>query len=159
MSISLPVADKNVLVDVKRAMESFKRTRVSDGPDPVTGTYSFILDITAVTEDIYLPVSISSGKKPTGFVYQIEGTAPGSIASTDISCRGDGITQTTLGTIFYSKIPAGMTATFRISIHMRGAVGKSYRIVINQLNYKRDPRDTRYQKSVQDIHTKMVKFS
>lgn len=148
-----------IIVDVLSTKKSFRRTHNPDGPDPVTGKFSFIIDIAADAKDIYLPISISSGKKPTGFVYQIEGTAQGFISTTDISCRGDKITQVTLGTIVYCKIPAGMTATFRIRIEMRGQIGKAYRSVIREIHYKFDPRDARYQESLQDLGTRMLKFS
>ena len=159
MSDSVTGNDGYLVVDVRDTKESFRRTRVPDGPDPIVGKFSFVIDIAAVAGDVYLPVSIASGKKPTGFVYQIEGTVRGFISTTDISCTGEGITQITLGTIVYCKIPKGMTATFRIRVEMKGQVGKSYRIVIRQIQYKRDPGDARYQRSPQDIRTKMLKFS
>lgn len=146
-------------VDVQDTKASFKRTRNPDGLDPVIGKFWFELNITAGTKDIYLPVSVASGKKPAGFVYQLEGTVPGQISKTDISCKGEGITQITLGTIVYCKIPAEMTAAFRIRIEMRGQVGKSFRAVLTHMHYKFDLRDTRYQKHIQQIHTKMLKFS
>ncbi len=159
MDTALPTSDSNLIIDVRDTKESFRRTRVPDGPDPVLGKFSFVIDITAVLNDAYVPVSIASGKKPTGFVYQIEGTVPGAIATTHIECKGEGITQVTLGTIVYARIPRGMTATFRIRIEMRGQVGKSYRVVIRQMQYKRDPGDARYIKLAQHLRTKMVKFS
>lgn len=159
MSVPIPVTDNPLLIKVRDTKASFRRTRVPDGPDPVTGKFWFVIDVTAASKDIYLPISIASGKKPTGFVYQIEGTVQGFISTTDISCKGEGVTQITLGTIFYCKIPKGATARFRIRVEMRGQVGKSYRVVIRQIHYKFDPSNARYQKALQDIHTKMLKFS
>lgn len=159
MSNLRPATDSNLLIKVRDTKTSSRRTRVDDGPDPVTGKFWFEIDITAVTKDIYLPFSIASGKKPTGFVYQIEGTAEGSIVTTDISYKGDGVTQITMGTLVYCKIPVGMTAAFKIRVEVRGQLGKAYRVVIRQINYKFDPGDARYQKDAQDIHTKMEKFS
>lgn len=147
-----------IAVRARDLNETVRRTRIPDKPDPVIGTFWFTLEVTTLAHDIYLPVSIASGKKPTGFVYQIEGTAEGSIVKTDISCRGDGITQVTLGTLVYCKIPAGSTALFRIRIEVRGKVGKEYQIAIRQINYKRDPGDTRYQKVAQSIRSKQVRF-
>lgn len=92
-------------------------------------------------------------------MYQIEGTAKGSILTTDISCKGDGITQVTLGTLLYCKIPQGMTASFHIRIEVRGQLGKSYLVAIRQINYKLDPGDARYQKSTQDIRARVLKFN
>lgn len=151
--------EKYILVDVKDTRESFKRTRIPDGPDRVVGNYIFIVEVTALTEDLYLPMSVASGKKPAGFVYQIEGTAEGSIQKTDISCRGEKVTQVTFGTIIYCKIPAGMTAAFRIRIETRGQVGKSYKIVISQIHFKLNPLDARYQTLIQNLQTKILKFS
>ena len=116
------------------------------------------LDISAVGGDVYIPVSIASGKKTTGFIYQIEGTAKGAISTTTIECDGEGITQITLGTIVYSKIPVGKTATFRILIVTKGQMKKEYRVVINQINYKLDPGDARYVKEQVQIGTKFVQF-
>ena len=159
MSKPAPDPAKDLIVDVKESKRSFKRIDRPEGPDQVLGTFSFIVDITAASGDIFIPLSIASGKKPTGFVYQIEGTAEGEIVTTAISCRGDGVTQITLGTLLYCKIPSGMTATFRIRIEIRGKVGKSYRVVIHQLHYKRNTSEARYLKYSSDISTKMLKFS
>lgn len=146
-------------IKVKDADERLKRTKVLNGPDVVVGKFSLTLEITAVQGDLYVPLSIASGKKPTGFVYQIEGTGPSSIVTTDISCKGNGITEVRLGTIVYSKIPKGMTGEFRIHIEVRGKIGKAYRVLIYQINYKNSPTDARYQKSLVDIGTRMLKFS
>lgn len=159
MSSPIPVIDQHTRIKVRDTNESFRRTKVKDGPDLVVGKFWFEIDITAVSKDIYIPLSIASGKKPTGFVYQIEGTVQGFILATDITCKGEAITQITLGTIVYSKIPAGMTGAFKIRVEIRGQVGKSYRVLIRQINYKFDPGDARYQKLLQNIHGKMLKFS
>ena len=91
------------------------------------------------------------------FRYQIEGTSEGSLSTTDISCSGAGVTQVTLGTILYSKIPAGKTATFRILIEIRGKTGGTYRIVINRINYKFAPTDARSEKFLDELPTKTLK--
>lgn len=155
---TLPSNTADMIVKVREMKESSRRVDNPDGPDPVIGKFWFTLDITALVRDIYIPVSISSGKKPTGFSYQIEGTVPGTIKTMNISCKGEGITQVTHGTIVYCKIPAGLTATFEIRVEMRGALSKEYRIVIYQIQYKFSPTDTRYQKSSQDIRSKTEKF-
>ncbi len=145
-------------VRVQKSQARFKRIRDPKGPDSGVGEFFLLLDITALEETVCIPISIASGKKPTGFVYQIEGTAEGSISTTDISCKGDGVTQITLGTILYAKIPKGKTATFRILVEMRGKVGKSYTIAINRINYKFDPSDARYEKYQNEIRTKAFAF-
>jgi hypothetical protein len=90
-------------------------------------------------------------------VYQIEGTSEASLSTTDISCSGKGVTQITLGTILYCKIPAGKTATFRLLIQVRGKTGGEYRIVINRINYKFAPTDARYEKYTDELSTKTLK--
>lgn len=147
-----------IRVRVRSIKESARKIPVPEKPDPVLGKFWFDVDVSAGPRDVYVPLSVASGKKPTGFVYQIEGTTEGTISTTDISCEGDGITQVTLGTLLYAKIPALMTASFRIRIEMRGRLGKSYRVVLRQINFKLDPGDARYQKLPQDISGKMLKF-
>lgn len=158
MNDPIPGTDPYIRINVRHADESSRRTKVLDGPDPVIGKFWFVIDITAISRDVYLPLSITSSKKPTGFVYQIEGTVQGFISSTDISCQGESVTQVTLGTLVYCKIPLGKTATIKIRVEVRGQLGKSYRVAIRQINYKLDPGDARYQKSPQDMRSKMLKF-
>jgi len=145
-------------VHVDKTQSRFKRVRDGNGSRTGIGEFFLLLSITAKDTALYIPLSIASGKKPTGFVYHIEGTAEGMISTTDISVRGEGVTQLTLGTILYAKIPVGKTAVFRLLIEMRGKVGKTYGIVINRINYKHNPSDARYQKYLQEIPTKTVKF-
>lgn len=149
---------EDISVRLKEVKKSTHKIPNPDGPDPVQGKFWFTIDIQAGARDLYVPVSISSGKKPTGFSYQIEGTVQGSIKTASVECKGDGITQITHGTIIYAKIPAGLTASFKIRIEMRGTLNKSYRIVVHQLQFKFSPMDTRYQKLLLDIKGKMEKF-
>jgi hypothetical protein len=151
-------ASESLLVDLKKYNQNFSRVRVPDGTDIGLGNFNLNVDITAVKEDIYIPVSIASGKKPTGFVYQIEGTKPGSIKTADISCKGEGVTQITLGTIVYAKIPRGLTATFRIRIQIQGKIMASYRVVIREIRFKFDPSDARYKVSPVEINADMIRF-
>lgn len=147
-----------LLINLKKYDENFSRVRVPNGTDVGIGRFTLNIDITAVKEDIYIPISIASGKKPTGFVYQIEGTNQGSIRTTDISCKGEGVTQITLGTIVYAKIPRGLRATFRIHIEIQGKLMESYRVVIHEVRYKYDTSDTRYKVSSAQINTDMIRF-
>lgn len=153
----IPVAQPFV-IKIRKNDENFKRIRNPDGPDGALGKFYLHVEITAVKEDVYIPISIASGKKPTGFVYLIEGTDQGFISTTEIICRGDGVTQVTLGTIVYAKIPTGMAATFRIRIEVRGRIGQEYRAVIWKIRYKHIPSDARYMETVQEIQTKFLKF-
>lgn len=93
-----------------------------------------------------------------GFIYQIEGTAEGEIDTTEISCRGKGVSQITLGTLLFAKISSGHTANFRAHIKIWGGISKEYKVVINQISYKLDPSDARYKKLDVEIGTKTVKF-
>lgn len=150
--------DEYVRWKMQKMRTDFVRIRNPEGPDIGRGKFFFYLNITALNETVYVPVSIASSKKPTGFVYLIEGTAKGTIYRTDISCRGEGVTQITLGTLLYAKIPKGKTASFRTLVEMRGKVGKEYKIVINRINYKLNPRDARYQRFNTTIRTKTLRF-
>lgn len=150
--------EPGVVIKVKDQQVSARRIPDPTKQDSVHGKFWFTIDITALAKDVYVPLSVASGKKPAGFMYQIEGTAPGTIKSTDISCKGDGILQVMHGTILYAKIPAGKTAMFKLRIEMRGALGKTYGITIYQIQYKWYPTDTRYQKLAQAIRSKMEKF-
>ncbi len=154
----LAAALEPMRISIQKSQARFKRIRNPHGPDEGVGEFFMLVHITATSREIYIPTSIASGKKPTGFVYQIEGTAKGSISTTHISCGGEGITQVTLGTIVYTKIPQGMTAEFRILIEMRGQMEKEYKIGINRIQYKYTPSDARYQKYVTDLSSKNLRF-
>jgi hypothetical protein len=122
------------------------------------GQFTLSLSITCLREVLYIPLSVASGKKPTGFIYQIEGTAEGSISSAKISCKGEEITQITLGTLRYVKISRGKRANFRMTFTIEGDYGKEYKIVVNQVNYKFDPGDARYKKFDVAIETAPLEF-
>lgn len=149
--------DTPLVVTVQKSQARFKKIRNPEVRNAGTGEFFLLIDIAASGKDVYIPLSIASGKKPAGFIYQIEGTSEGSLSTTDISCSGAGVTQITLGTILYSRIPAGKTATFRILIEIRGKTGETYRIVINRINYKFAPTDARYEKFLDELPTKTLK--
>lgn len=135
------------------------RNRRNTDADAELAEFFFLIDLTALVETIYVPLSVASSKKPTGFVYQIEGTAPGAIVAATVSCKGEGVTQITLGTILYAKISKGMTATFRILVHMRGREAKSYKIIINRINYKHDLNTLRYESLLTALTTEMLRIN
>jgi hypothetical protein len=151
-------ADEFLKVRIQKSQARFKRVRDPEGPDAGIGEFFLLVDITALREAVYIPISIASGKKPTGFVYQIEGTGAGSLSTADISCRGAQVTQVTWGTILYAKIPSGKTATFRVLVEMKGKIGKAYTVAINRINYRFDPSDARYQKYEQEVRSKTLTF-
>lgn len=147
----------SLVAHIRKSQARFKRIRTK-GPDTGTGEFFLEIDITS-SEDTYIPLSIASGKKPAGFVYQIEGTSEGTLSTTNLSCKGTGITQLTVGTLLYAKIPAEKTATFRILIEIKGSIGHTYRIILSRINYKRNPEDARYQKYEADLGSDTLKFT
>jgi hypothetical protein len=151
--------DAYIEVTVKKNQARFQKIKKKGEEDRAEGKFYIEVAITAKQQDVFVPVSIASGKKAAGFMYQIEGTAPGSIATADIKARGEGVSQVTLGTLLYAKIPAGKTALFTIHATTRGAFGKQYRIVFTRLNYKLHLTDARYQQYLKEIHSESVAFS
>lgn len=148
--------DAYIDVKVKKKQARGERIRLEDAKDKLIGKFYIELDITAKQENVFIPLSIASGKKTAGFMYQIEGTAPGSIATADIKVRGEGVTQVTVGTLLFAKIPAGKTATFQIHATVRGAYGNAYKIVFTRLNYKLNLTDARYQQYLKEIHSESI---
>jgi hypothetical protein len=151
--------DEYIVVKRQDNQSRFERIRIKDQADKAVGHYLMMIEVTAKQKTVVMPLSIASGKKPTGFVYQIEGTGEGSLSTAQVSCHGEGITQITLGTIVYVKIPPLKTATFRIQIEIRGKLGKVYKLVIHRINYKLRVTDARYKQYVKEISSKSLKFS
>jgi hypothetical protein len=114
--------------------------------------------VTSKQGEVYVPLSIASGKKVTGFVYQIEGTGVGSLATANVEGKGVGVTQVTLGTLRYAKIPLEKTASFRIQVEMKGKIGKEYSALIHQINYKLSATDARYKKFLGGVSTRTLEF-
>lgn len=152
---------KDPYIDVKVEMNqaSFRGAKPKESGDTVVGNFLVKIAVTAKQGEVFVPVSIASGKKVAGFMYQIEGTAEGSVATADIKVRGDGVLQVAVGTLHYAKIEAGQTATFEIRATVRGKYGKSYKIVFSRLNYKLHLADARYQQYLKEMHSKKVTFS
>lgn len=147
-----------IFFKVKESRAHFKEVRNAEGKRVGRGQFFLLVDIIALQGALYIPTSLASGKKATGFVYQIEGTAKGEIDTTSISAKGDGIAQVTLGTLVYTKIPQGKAATFQIVVDMVGSLNKTYQIVFNRINYKLDPSDARYKKLDVAIASKPLVF-
>lgn len=152
------IGDEFLRFKANKMQVRFKRIKKKDEPDIGHGTFLMHVDITALQQTLYVPISIASSSKPTGFIYNIEGTAIGDILKAGISCRGDSVTKVRLGTLLYAKIPKGKTATFRMLIEIKGGVGKTYNIVIHRINYRFDPRDSRYQRLDTEIRSKTLSF-
>ena len=92
-------------------------------------------------------------------MYQIEGTAAGTVTATDLKVRGDGVSMVTVGTLLYVKIPTGATALFRIQVGIKGSFGKSYKVLITRINYKLDLNEHRYHQFLKVVNSDSVKFS
>ncbi len=152
------VGDDLISIKVSKTNSHFKRIKVPGKKDIGEGQFFLLLEITALKETIYIPISVASGKKTVGFNYHIEGTAEGDIDTTTISCRGDGVTKITLGTLLYAKMPAGTTAEFRLFIKMKGRTSKEYGVAVNQVSYKLDPSDARYKKVEVELAAEKIKF-
>ncbi len=150
--------DGQIFFKIKESKAFFVLERDTEGKAVNHGQFTLYLDVIALQATLYIPTTLASGKKPTGFVYQIEGTAPGQISTTEVSCKGEGVSQVTLGTLLYTKIPQGKTASFRIFVDMKGSLNKTYKVVINRINYKFDPSDARYKKFDVSIATKTLTF-
>lgn len=150
--------EPGIHVQVRKSNAHFRRIHERGKAESGAGKFFLLIDITAPKKDVFVPVSIASGKKPTGFIYEIVGTAEGIIATTNITSEGDAVSQITLGTIVYCKIPAMKTGTFRVQVETRGKIGGEYKVVINRINYKYDPSDARYEKLVADFESESVRF-
>lgn len=152
------LTDTQLQVVVEATGANFFKKRDAQGRPFGQGQFFMRLGITALQNTIHIPLSLASGKKPTGFVYQIEGTAAGALAGAEVSCTGAGITKVTLGTLLFAKIPKGSTANIRMVVDVKGELGKEYAVVVNRINYKLQPTDARYKKLDTAISTKVLKF-
>ncbi len=151
--------DSYIDVRVTKNQAHFEKRVQNDNVVQTLGKFYIEIDITAKQGTIYIPLSIASGKKTAGFMYQIEGTAPGSISTASVKVRGEGVSQVTLGTLLYAKIPATTTASFQIKATIRGTFKKRYKIVFTRLNYKLQLTDARYRQYLKEIHSDNVLFS
>jgi hypothetical protein len=151
--------DANINVTVKKNQARFERIKKKGADDIALGKFYIEIAITAKQREVLVPVSIASGKKVAGFMYYIEGTAEGSLATADIKVRGEKVSQVMLGTLVFAKIPAKTTASFHIQATTRGTFGKSYKLVFTRINYKLQLTDARYEQYRKEIHSKTVTFS
>ena len=151
--------DKYIDVKVKKNQGRFERVKKFGVEDKTFGNFYLQLDIAAKQTAIFIPLSVASGKKTAGFMYQIEGTAEGSIVTAEVRVRGEGVTQITVGTLLFAKVPAGKTAAFEIRATIRGKAGKSYKLVFTRLSYKLALADVRYQQYLKEIHSNSVTFA
>ncbi|MCA9360749.1 hypothetical protein H6789_02720 [Candidatus Nomurabacteria bacterium] len=150
--------DDYISVKLKKNQARFEKVRRKNAEDKAIGKFYMEIEITAKQGDVFVPVSIASGKKTAGFMYIIEGTAAGSIANANLKIRGEGVSQVTIGTLLYAKIPAGKTCAFQVRATINGKFGKVYKIIFNRLNYKLNLTEARYHQYLKEIKSKSVKF-
>jgi hypothetical protein len=150
--------DAYISVKVTKSQVRYERVRIKDASDKGIGEFYLEIAISAKEQDVFIPLSIASGKRTAGFMYQIEGTDAGAISTADVSARGAGINKVTVGTLLYAKIPAAKTAEFQIKAEITGKVNEEYKIVINRINYKRALADARYKQYLKETPSKLVKF-
>ena len=151
--------DAYIDVKIKKNQAHFEKIKRKGEEDKAVGKFYIEIDVTAKQGNIFVPISIASGKKTAGSMYQIAGTAEGRIATADIKIRGEGVSQVTVGTLHYAKIPTGKIASFQIQATIRGAFGKTYKIVFTRLNYRLSLTDVRYRQYLKEIPSDSVKFS
>lgn len=149
------VTDTFININVTQAEARINKMPRPRGSYAILGKYSIFIDVTAIKDTIYLPVSIGSGRKSTGFIYQMEGVAAINSKAT-ISYKGEGTTIVTSGSISYCKVPAGKTASFKIFAEIESAKPSGYRFVISRINYKFNPNDMRYKRFITEIGTKFL---
>jgi hypothetical protein len=150
--------DEFISLVVTKSQARFKRIKNPKGADTGVGYFFMIVDVTAKAGEVLVPLSIASGKKTTGFMYQIEGTGAGALSTAEVSARGAGVTQVTLGTLHFVKIPEGATASFRVQVEIKGKIGKEYSVLFHQINYKLSASDVRYKKFVGGVRSRTLEF-
>lgn len=137
----------------------FTRTKVESGADKAVGEFRIVLELTTKRAPISIPLSIASGKTVAGFMYQIDGTGESSVASASVSIRTRGLIETSIGTLRYVTLPAGKKSELELAVVVRGKVGRQYQIVLNRINYKLTPADSRYQQYLKPLASKSLKFA
>lgn len=144
------IQDAYITVQETHDLTRIRKLPGSRGTLSVSGNYALFLDVTADKETVFLPVSIASGRKSTGFIYYIEGAKIVS-SSAEIAVSGSGITMVASGTIPYCKIPVGKTARFKIFTEVNVESTRQYKFVISRINYKLNPNDARYKRFITEI--------
>ncbi len=151
--------DPYIEVKVKKSQARFERVKKKGVPDRALGHFFMRIEILAEQADVFVPLSIATGKKVAGLMYQIEGTDTASPVEASLEVRGEGVSQITVGTLVFAKVPKGKIAEFEVRATIQGLVGKTYTLVFTRLNYKLLLADARYQQYLKEIRSKSVKFS
>ncbi len=151
--------DSYINVKIHKNQARFKRVTKKDTKDKAVGNFYMEISITSKQEPVFIPLSIASGKKTAGFMYQIEGTGEGSIATANVEVHGEGVSQVAVVTLLYAKIPTGVTASFEVRATIRGSFGKTYKIVFTRINYKLQVSEVRYLQYLKELHSKNIQFA
>lgn len=150
--------DEYVDVKVKKRKARFTRVKLDEAQDKAIGRYSMEIHIKAKQSSVFVPISIASGKKPTGFVYHIVGTGDSSITTASVEVGKGNVKQITVGTLEFCEIPPKETAIFIIQAEIKGKLNREYQIVVNRINYKLTLGDARYQQYLKPLPSSELKF-
>jgi len=137
---------------------SKKLPRQSEYEGKGLGTYFLLFEITAGPDALFIPISIATGRKSAGFLYVVEGTGIGEPTVAIMGKGGKEVTTVSSGSIVYTKIPEGKTATFVVQAEIIGQIERSYRVLVSTISYKTNPNDFRYKKFQADVSTDMLLF-
>jgi hypothetical protein len=151
--------DAYIEVKVKKNQGRYEKVKQKGKADKAEGKFYLELEIATKQADVYIPLSIASGKKTAGFMYQIEGTDEGSIVSAEVRVRGEGVSQVMVGTLTYAKVSATKKAAFEIRSVIKGKPGKAYKLVFTRINYKLNISEARYQQYLKEISSEKVTLS
>ncbi len=122
------------------------------------GTYFLLFEITAGPDALFIPISIATGRKSAGFLYVVEGGGVGIPTALIQDKGGKEISIVTSGSIVYTKIPPGKTASFVLNAEIVGELERSYKLMVNTISYKTNPNDYRYKKFQSDLGTETLTF-
>jgi hypothetical protein len=152
------VTDSYINVKVTKNQGRFEKVKQENGVEGGVGRFYLEISITTKEASVLVPLSIASGKKVAGFMYHIEGTAAGKLGTAEVRVRGKGVTEVTIGTLRYAKLPEYSAASFEIRATIRGSRNDSYQLVFTRINYKRQLSDARYQQYLKEFSSERVKF-
>jgi hypothetical protein len=151
--------DPYIEVKIVKNQARFERVKKKGVADRALGHFFLRIEILAEQRDVFVPLSIATGKKVAGMMYYIEGTDTATPEQSELTVRGEGVTQVTLGTLVFAKVPEGRRAIFEMRVTIAGSLAKTYRLIITRLNYKLALTDARYQQYRKEIRSAGVKFS
>lgn len=151
--------DPYIEVVVKKNQARFERVKKRGVADRALGHFFIRIELLAEQTDVFVPLSIATGKRVAGMMYHIEGTDTASPERSELTVRGEGVAQVTLGTLVFAKVPSVSRATFEARVTIAGSLAKTYRLIFTRLNYKLALTDARYRQYRKEIRSEVVKFS